>query len=219
MQQQKKLTSYQKILKSATKTFAKKGYNGTSVSSIMKAAGLTGGALYCHFKTKEHLAREIINLFEDKFLKNMIAFVENKGGSPLSRIENMIRYNIAFAGENPELCLFMTLISAEMCGSGERLESHIKAVYKKWRYFITEILEEGKQIGEFQQGINSSMLALVVMGVHDGVLLHLKMNRDITDLASYTRHFRYLLLYGVKGQEWAGIGRESVNSGLKRKKT
>ena len=74
MQQQKKLTSYQKILKSATKTFAKKGYNGTSVSSIMKAAGLTGGALYCHFKTKEHLAREIINLFEDKFLKNMIYF-------------------------------------------------------------------------------------------------------------------------------------------------
>lgn len=208
MAQQKKTKSYQKILKSATKAFVKKGYKGTSVSAIMKAAGLTGGALYCHFQTKEHLAREIINLFGDKFLDSMFAFVNENGGSPLNRIENMIRFSISFAGENPELCLFMTLISAEMCGSGDRLELHIKSIYKRWRDFITDILEEGKQTGEFQAGINSSMLALVIMGVHDGVLLHLKMNRDITDLATYTRHFRYLLLFGVKGQEWKDITRK-----------
>jgi len=200
--QKKKSSSYQKILKSATRAFIKKGYTGTSVSAIMKTAGLTSGALYCHFKTKEHLACEIINLFGDKFLNGMFAFVNEKKGTQFNKIENMIRFTIGFAGENPELCLFMTLTSAEMCGSGERLEAHIKSIYKKWRDFIVEIIEKGKETGEFQKGINSSMLALVIMGTHDGVLLHLKMNRDITDLATYTRHFRYLLLFGVKGQEW-----------------
>ena len=197
----KKLTSPERILKSAIKLFVKKGYNATSVAEIMKAAGLTRGALYCHFKTKEHLAHEIIKLFEDKFLKNMVAFVEESGGSPLTRIENMIRFDIRFAGENPELCLFMTLISAEMCGSGERLESHLKTFYRKWREFVAGILEEGKKTGELNQGINCGMLALVIMGAHDGVLLHLKMNRDITDLAAYTRHFKNLIVAGVRGQQ------------------
>jgi AcrR family transcriptional regulator len=205
---QKRLTSPEKILKSATKLFCKKGYNAASVAEIMKAAGLTRGTLYCHFKTKEHLAHEIINLFENKFFNSMVAFVEKEGGSSFNKIENMIRFDIRFAGENPELCLFMTLISSEMCGSGERLEHHLKLFYKKWRDFITGILDKGKQTGELQQGIDSPMLAIVIMGVHDGVLLHLKMNRDITDLASYTRHFKYLLLYGIKGQGWADIARE-----------
>ncbi|MBA4416745.1 MAG: hypothetical protein C0392_02370 [Syntrophus sp. (in: bacteria)] len=205
MTYQKKLTSSEKILKSATKLFVKKGYNGASVAGIMKAAGLTRGTLYCHFKTKEHLAREIIKLFEENFFKKMVAFVEKEGGSSFNKIENMIRFDIRFAGENPELCHFMTLISAEMCGSGERLEQYLKSVYKKWRDFIAGILDEGKKSGEVQRGIDSPVLALIIMGVHDGVLLHLKMNRDITDLSSYTRYFRYLLLYGIKGQELAGV--------------
>jgi TetR/AcrR family transcriptional regulator, transcriptional repressor for nem operon len=199
MRTQKKLTSPERILKAAIKLFVKKGYNATSVAEIMKAAGLTRGALYCHFETKEHLAREIIRLFEEKFLKNMVAFVEENGGSPLTRIENMIRFDIRFAGENPELCLFMTLVSAEMCGAGNRLESHLKSFYKKWRDFVANILEEGKRVGELNDNINPSMLALIIMGAHDGVLLHLKMNRDITDLSTYTRHFKDLIVSGVRG--------------------
>jgi AcrR family transcriptional regulator len=197
----RKLTSPERILRSATKLFVKNGYNATSVAEIMKASGLTRGALYCHFKTKEHLAHEIIKLFEDKFLKNMIAFVEENGGSPLKRVENMIRFDIRFAGENSDLCLFMTLISAEMCGSGKPLESHLKTFYRKWREFLAGILEEGKKTGELNQGINCGMLALVIIGAHDGVLLHLKMNRDITDVSTYARHFKDLIGAGVRGQQ------------------
>jgi AcrR family transcriptional regulator len=201
MTTRKKLTSPERILKAAIKLFVKKGYNATSVAEIMKAAGLTRGALYCHFETKEHLAHEIIKLFEEKFLKNMMAFVEESGGNSMTRIENMIRFDIRFAGENPDLCLFMTLISAEMCGSGNRLESHLRTFYKKWCDFVADILEEGKRAGELSNTINSSFLALIILGTHDGVFLHLKMNRGITDLRTYTRHFRNLIVSGVKGQK------------------
>jgi len=69
------------------KLFVKKGYKGSSVAEITKEAGLTRGALYCHFETKEHLAREIIKLFEEKYLNSMMNYVEKEGKDALDKFQ------------------------------------------------------------------------------------------------------------------------------------
>ena len=117
------------------------------------AAGVTRGAIYCHFKTKEHLAREIIKLFEEKFLRSMMAYVEEGDGNPSAKLERMLRFDIKFAGDYPQLCLFMTMISAEMFGSRNRFESYLKSVYRRWSEFITGILEEGTPFDDKIVGI------------------------------------------------------------------
>lgn len=198
MVSKKKGVSSERLLNAGMRLFVKKGYKGSSVAEITKVAGLTRGALYCHFKTKEHLAREIIKLFEEKFLSGMIAHVEGVAGGPLEKFQKMMGFNVWFAGEHADLCLFMTLISAEMCGSRNRLEPCLKSVYRKWSEFIAGILKEGKGTGEFKKEIDPHMMALVIIGVHDGVLLQKEMNREAIDLRSYTKQFRDLIISGVK---------------------
>jgi len=193
-----KASSFERLLQSAMKLFVKKGYKGSSVAEITKDAGLTRGALYCHFKTKEHLARELIKLFEEKYLNSMIAYVEKEGKGPSDKFQKMMHFNVWFAGEHPDLCLFMTVISAEMCGSRNRLEPTLKSIYQKWHEFITKILREGKQKGEFKKEIDPQMMAWVIIGVHDGVLLQKEMNRETIELRSYTRQFRNLIFSGVR---------------------
>jgi AcrR family transcriptional regulator len=194
----KKINSSEKLLKAAIRLFVKKGYKASTVAEITKIAGFTQGALYCHFKTKEHLAREIIKLFEEKFLNNMIAYVNKENGTPSQKFEKMVHFDIWFAGEYPDLCLFMTLISAEMCGSRNRLESCLRLVYQRWSKFISGILEEGKKTKEFKESIDSNMLAFVIIGVHDGVLLQKEIHRERIDIRSYTKHFEHLLVSGVE---------------------
>jgi TetR/AcrR family transcriptional repressor of nem operon len=46
----------QRILEVAGKLFREKGFDGVSVADIMKSAGLTHGAFYGHFASKEELA-------------------------------------------------------------------------------------------------------------------------------------------------------------------
>jgi AcrR family transcriptional regulator len=194
----KRSNSYQRLLSVAMKLFVKRGYKGSSVAEITRKAGLTRGALYCHFQTKEHLAKELIKLFEDKYLNGMTAYVEKESGSPLKRFERMMRFNVWFAGEHSDLCLFMTTISAEVCGSRNRLEPYLKSIYRRWSKFIMRILKEGKQVGEFKKEIDPQMMALVIVGVHDGVLLQKEMNRETIDLQSYTKQFRNFVISGVK---------------------
>ncbi len=198
MANKRKIGSSERLLNSAVKLFVKKGYRGSSVAEITKDAGLTRGALYCHFETKEHLAREIFKLFEEKYLNNMIAYIKGKGMTASEELERMIQFNIRFAGENPDLCLFMTSISAEISGSRNRLEPYIKSVYRRWHEFITGILKEGKRTGEFKREIDPEMMALVIIGVHDGILLQKQRNQEIIDLRLYTTQFKNLITSGVK---------------------
>ena len=198
MVHKKRIGSPERLLNAAMKLFVKKGYKGSSVAEITKEAGLTRGALYCHFETKEHLAREIIKLFEEKYLKSMINYVEKEGKDASDKFQKMMRFNVWFAGEHPDLCLFMTVISAEMVGSRNRLEPYLKSVYRKWSEFIAGILKDGRRAGEFKREIDPQMMAWVIIGVHDGVLLQKEMNRETIDLQAYTKQFRNLIISGVR---------------------
>jgi len=49
------------LIKAASKLFRERGIDGVGVAEISKEAGLTHGALYAHFKSKEELALEALS--------------------------------------------------------------------------------------------------------------------------------------------------------------
>jgi TetR/AcrR family transcriptional regulator, transcriptional repressor for nem operon len=51
---------HEKILKEAARLFRECGFDGAGVAEIMKAAGLTHGAFYAHFPSKEALEAEAV---------------------------------------------------------------------------------------------------------------------------------------------------------------
>jgi len=46
---------HERIVKEASRLFRERGFDNVSVGEVMKAAGLTHGAFYAHFKSKEEL--------------------------------------------------------------------------------------------------------------------------------------------------------------------
>lgn len=50
-----------RIVKTAGKLFREKGYDGIGVADLMKAAGLTHGGFYGHFRSKDDLVAEAVS--------------------------------------------------------------------------------------------------------------------------------------------------------------
>ena len=67
------------LVNAATRLFSKKGYRGTTTEEIARAAGLTKGALYHHFKSKEDLLFELVNTHMNEYRGQVL---ERLGDSP-----------------------------------------------------------------------------------------------------------------------------------------
>jgi TetR/AcrR family transcriptional repressor of nem operon len=53
--------THRQLLEIAAKQFFKSGIDGVGIATIMKEAGLTNGAFYAHFKSKDALVTEVLD--------------------------------------------------------------------------------------------------------------------------------------------------------------
>jgi AcrR family transcriptional regulator len=72
-------TARERLLDAAANLFAERGFRGASVADVAAQAGLTKGALYWHFKSKEEL---FFALLEERVDRHLRALMDLTGGAP-----------------------------------------------------------------------------------------------------------------------------------------
>ncbi|MCA1959614.1 MAG: TetR/AcrR family transcriptional regulator [Desulfomonile sp.] len=195
-----------KILEAATRLFVNKGYHGTSIADITEAANITRGALYCHFASKSALLLALVDKFEKEFLDELVYAVKNTKGTALAKLNRMVSFSSDFAGKNRELCLLLTILSAELQGPDSEFDNSFRRLYSKYARFLRKIIEDGKREGVIGHDLDTHTLAYVIIAFHDGVLLQWQRSRDFLDGPEYVRIFRRTLLGGVRPAEPLGNG-------------
>lgn len=191
-------STQEKILQESMRLFLEKGYHGTSIDDITRAAGLTKGALYWHFKNKEELLKRIVEEFEKRFLNNLILAVGEVKGGVLDKFEKYIHFNSAFAYYNRELCVSFETLAAELVGAHDRIEPEFRRIYNKYQAFLSDMIMQGKREGVFKEDLDTNLSALTIMAFHHGVLFQWSMNRDVINGEIFVKTFRKIMLYGLK---------------------
>jgi len=186
-----------RILTQAMKIFLEKGYHGTSIDDITRAAKLTKGALYWHFKSKEDLLKKIVEEYEKRFLDGMIQTVTEVKGGIFDKIEKYFRYNAAFAYYNRELCVSFDTLAAELIGAHHGIETEFRRIYKKYQEFLSNLIVQGKKEKVFKREMDEDLSALVIIAFHVGILLQWSMNKDEIDGKAYVNTFKKIMLQGL----------------------
>ena len=74
------------IRRAAFDLFARQGFNITTVRDIMHACGLTQGALYNHFASKDELLAALIIQTQDELERLLLDAVEKAGEDPVDQL-------------------------------------------------------------------------------------------------------------------------------------
>jgi len=187
-----------RILTASTSLFVAHGYHGTSISAIANATGLTKGALYAHFSSKEALLLTLIKKFEMEFLDQLIAEVQKVDGNALDKLHRYFSFAASFAEKNRELCLLSTIISAEFSGAGNNpFDPEFRRVYFKYARFLRRIVEEAKLQGLIAPTLDTHTVAYTIIAFHDGVLLQWQRSRDVLEGPVFVKTYRQLLFNGL----------------------
>jgi AcrR family transcriptional regulator len=163
--------THEQIMNAAENLFAEKGYNGTSMNDIVKKSGFSKGAIYNHFESKERL---------------FLSLLEKQTVIGMDQLRQMFSPDDA-AVEKMKKVLDMTMVSTcdcppevgrmqlEFMVTASRMDSITQDMQKRHNTihsFIVELIEEGKQSGEFKQELDSDSLTSLLYAALDGLGLH-----------------------------------------------
>jgi TetR/AcrR family transcriptional regulator, transcriptional repressor for nem operon len=78
--------NHERILDVATRLFRERGIDGIGVADLMKAAGLTHGGFYGHFKSKEDLVAQACARAVLRMRQNWTIVIDQAAGDPLEAL-------------------------------------------------------------------------------------------------------------------------------------
>jgi AcrR family transcriptional regulator len=90
------------ILAAAAELFARRGYHGVSIGDLGRAVGLTGPALYRHFRGKDAVLAEMLLEISERLLTEGSHRAAEATG-PAQALDALLRWQVAFALDNPAL--------------------------------------------------------------------------------------------------------------------
>ena len=101
----------QHILDVALRLFSQQGVSSTSLGEIAKAAGVTRGAIYWHFKDKSDLFSEIWELSESNIGELELEYQAKFPGDPLSVLREILIHVLESTVTEERRRLLMEIIS------------------------------------------------------------------------------------------------------------
>jgi AcrR family transcriptional regulator len=167
--EEKKNQTRERILRAAAACFAEQGYSGCSVSDIVERAGVSKGALYVHFKTKEELFKEMIAIehgmgierarqavMKPPYLSGIIWFhtecIQNSGFPMDHRLWAEV---LAVAARDTAIC--------EAFIASERAS----------RKFYVELLQKAADAGEIDNSLDLDAVSIWLYALGDGMIVRI----------------------------------------------
>jgi len=92
----------EQILGCAARLFATRGFHGVSVDDLGAAAGVTGPALYRHFRAKEDILAELLAGVSERLLEGGRRRVA-EAPDPRSALAALVAFHVDFALDQPDV--------------------------------------------------------------------------------------------------------------------
>ena len=137
------------------------GYHGTSVDKIAKDAGITKGAFYHHFKSKEELLALIHQEYAEYQLKAMEEVLDRNLSS-----EDQLRALVVSIVE--AVGLYKPNVTVFFHERRYLTEKYLKQTTKqrdRLEKAFRRVIEEGMRSGEFRQDLDSKVTCLGIIGM------------------------------------------------------
>jgi AcrR family transcriptional regulator len=97
-----KPTRREQILAAAAELFARRGFHGVSIDDIGAAVGISGPALYRHFRSKDAMLGEMLTSISEYLLAGGQRTMDTNA-EPDRALPELIRFQVDFALDNPAL--------------------------------------------------------------------------------------------------------------------
>jgi AcrR family transcriptional regulator len=172
-----------RILDAAFQEIHLHGFQGMRVDAVLEKTGLTKGAFYHHFCSKQALGLAVVD--EVIYGRISIIWLETLRNSddPVNAIQDALEKAAECYGmEMLMLGCPLNNLAQEMSPIDEEFRQHISRIFQEWQQELVGVIERGIKAGRVQDGIDPLSVAAFILASTEGCIGLAKNERDLGPL-------------------------------------
>ncbi|MFZ3151760.1 MAG: TetR/AcrR family transcriptional regulator [Anaerolineaceae bacterium] len=191
--------SRDKIMETATQLFGQNGYDATSVQEICSTAGVSKGAFYHYFSTKENLFLTLLDEWVVQVREQLVS-VEKEGRDVPGNLIDMAgsltpQFNVVSTG-------FPILIEFwRQAGLNPEVWQKAIAPYYSYMTFFENQIEKGVSEGSLDSSLTPTSGAHLIVAFSIGYFLQASMDPGPKDWTALISDGMRMLLDGIRSKK------------------
>ena len=183
------------LLEAAKRCFAAQGYHETTIDDIVHEAGLSKGALYWYFKSKEELLDNLCDCYSEDLKEPFLKATLAENVDPLYLMVEVGAAMLKRATEDPDRRLIWMEHWSLAVREPQSQAKHA-ALYQQWLDLDVPLLE--RSIAECRlKPVDPRQLVISLMALFDGLIL-LQAFRPELDVQATWRSSIQMLIEGIR---------------------
>jgi AcrR family transcriptional regulator len=191
-QQDRSIRTRAQVLEAAAELFAARGYRGTSVKDVAERVGMTKGAVYFHFPSKESLAVAVV---EEHYARWPAAMEEIRaqGFAPLETAEEMLTRAAQAFRDDP-----IMQAGARLQNERAFIDAELPLPYLDWTHLLQALLIDARKAGQLRAGVDPGAAARALVAAFFG-MQHISDNlHQRTDIMERWQEMRELMFFAIR---------------------
>lgn len=190
--QQRSEETKARILESAVKQFSVNGYNKASVDSICEQAGVSKGAFYHHFQTKQDVFLALL----DGWLQTFDKAVETSKDSSVPETFQMMTEYFPYIFQSASDNLPMFLEFLQQANRDEKVWQASIAPYRRYHKYFASLIKRGIAEGSFVD-VNPDLAARLIVSAAMGLLLQSLLDPEGAKWEKVARETMQVMMAGL----------------------
>lgn len=158
------------ILQAAMACFARQGYHATSMDDVVRESGLSVGAIYSYFPSKEEL---FLALSDDR-ANQTLAYLNDvfrRPGPMADKTREAVDYFFRILSDELVSLARVNVEFMSQAANSERIKERQDRRCESVRQFIRWILAEGQREGSIRPDVDVAAAAELMLALNEGILL------------------------------------------------
>lgn len=180
------------ILRAARRTFAKRGYDATSVREVARELGIDAALIAHHFGTKETLwlavVEQIVELAQPMF--DALRALRTSSLPHRERVRRALELCVDHEFDEPDMGMFFSTAATE---EGARLDRLQERLVRPYHEVMFPLLAEAVEAGEIRAA-DPNVLFFMIASAIGMTVSYSHMMREFTSLPTRQHEFRQAVL-------------------------
>jgi AcrR family transcriptional regulator len=173
-------TTRERILRAAFQEFYRFGFQGGSLNRIVEETGLTKGALFHHFASKQELGYAVVDdVIWPRFRANWIEPLE-RSEDPIADLKGLLLHMAQKGGPTGNLVQGCPVnnLAQEMSPLDEEFRQRLEKIYAAWRSAFETALAKGIKAHKVRKDISPAKVAAFLVAALTGIIGTVKNAQD-----------------------------------------